>query len=71
MTRAARPLGLREVGEEGDPEVVRVGDSLLTLVGFLGLGFLARNAVGVEAVYPFSTLLRLTSSTLKGGLART
>ena len=34
--------------EEIDPEIVRVRDGLLALLGLLGLGLVARDAVGVE-----------------------
>ena len=61
-------LRFQRGGKKIDPKVVAVWNRFLACIGFFNLGFVARNAVGVET---FSTLLKLTSSTLNGGLART
>ena len=49
---SARVVALRFLqrgGEEIDPEVISIGNGFLALLGFLGLGLLARDAVCVEA----------------------
>ena len=42
-------LRLQRSGKEIDPKIICVRDGFLACVGFLGLGFVARDAVGVEA----------------------
>ncbi len=50
MTSAARPLVFKRGGEQVDPQVVAVGHGFLAFVGFLHFRFVARDAVGVEAL---------------------
>ncbi len=50
MTSAARPCGFERGGEQVDPQVVAVGHGFLAFVGFLHFRFVARDAVGVEAL---------------------
>lgn len=42
-------LRLQRGGKEIDPKIIRVGNGFLARVGFLDLGFIARDAVGVKA----------------------
>ena len=46
-------LGLERGGEQADPEVVGIGHGDRALVLFLGVGLIAGNAVGVEALVAF------------------